>query len=214
MLQFEIIPVTAFAQNCSLIWCDATLQAALVDPGGEADKLLAAVAARGLTLSRVILTHGHLDHVGSAAELRQKTGARVIGAHSADKFWFDMLPTQCQMFGFSAIEAFLPDEWLNEGEQVQVGNERLAVLHCPGHTPGHIALYHAAQQLAWVGDILFAGSIGRTDFPQGDHATLIASITDKLLPLGDNVVFIPGHGQSSTFGREKVSNPYLCQPVW
>ncbi|WP_421329886.1 MBL fold metallo-hydrolase [Aeromonas veronii] len=214
MLKFEVIPVTQFAQNCSLIWCDETHQAALIDPGGEADKLLAAIAKRGLTLTHILLTHGHLDHVGAAAELREKTGVAITGPHKEDAFWLDMLPQQSQMFGFTHTPAFSPDQWLEQGDKVQLGQCELDVYFCPGHTPGHIVLLNQAEKLAWVGDVLFAGSIGRTDFPRGDHATLIKSITETLLPLGDEIVFIPGHGPSSTFGREKVSNPYLTQPIW
>lgn len=214
MLKFEVIPVTPFAQNCSLIWCDETKQAAFVDPGGEPEKLKAALVRHGLSLQKIILTHGHLDHVGAADQLRRELGAPIEGPHQEDAFWLEMLPKQAQMFGFAHTDAFMPDRWLEQGEEVKVGNESLAVYFCPGHTPGHVILFSGSLQAAWVGDVLFAGSIGRTDFPRGDHATLIRSITETLLPLGDDVVFIPGHGPSSTFGRERVSNPYLTQPIW
>lgn len=214
MLKFEIIPVTPFAQNSSLIWCDETRQAALIDPGGEADKLLAAIAKRELTLAKILLTHGHLDHVGAAAELRTRTGVTITGPHQEDAFWLDMLPKQSQMFGFPHTPAFSPDAWLAQGDKVALGNCELEVHFCPGHTPGHVIFFSQAERLAWVGDVLFASGIGRTDFPRGDHATLIRSITDTLLPLGDDIVFVPGHGPSSTFGRERTGNPYLSQPAW
>lgn len=165
MLNFEVIPVTQFAQNCSLIWCDETHQAALIDPGGEADKLLTAIAKRGLTLTHILLTHGHLDHVGAAAELREKTGVAITGPHKEDAFWLDMLPQQSQMFGFAHTPAFTPDHWLEQGDKVKVGQCELEVYFCPGHTPGHVVLLSQTERLAWVGDVLFAGSIGRTDFP-------------------------------------------------
>lgn len=214
MLKFEVIAVTHFAQNCSLIWCDETQRAALVDPGGEPERLMRRVAELGLTLDKVILTHGHLDHVGAADALRRELGAQIEGPHLEDAFWLEMLPQQSQMFGFEHTEAFTPNRWLAQGDRVEVGNQSLEVYFCPGHTPGHVVLLSRSLQVAWVGDVLFAGSIGRTDFPRGDHATLIRSITDTLLPLGDEIVFIPGHGPSSTFGRERVSNPYLTQPIW
>ena len=214
MLNHHTLPVTAFMQNCTLLWCDETREAALVDPGGDIPRLLAEIERRGLVLKQLLLTHGHLDHVGAAEALREQTGARIVGPQKADAFWLQALPAQSEMFGFPMTEAFTPDEWLEEGSQVAVGNQILQVLHCPGHTPGHIVFFSATSKLALVGDVLFQGSIGRTDFPQGDHATLIASITNKLLPLGDDITFIPGHGPNSTFGRERLSNPYLCQPIW
>ena len=214
MLNYHILPVTPFAQNCTLLWCDETREAALVDPGGETPRLLAEIARRELTLTQLLLTHGHLDHVGAAEELREQTGAPIVGPQQADAFWLQALPAQSEMFGFPMTEAFTPNRWLEEGSSVNVGKETLQVIHCPGHTPGHIVFFSASAKLALVGDVLFQGSIGRTDFPQGNHATLIASITQKLLPLGDEITFIPGHGPKSTFGRERLSNPYLTQPVW
>lgn len=214
MLNYHILPVTPFAQNCTLLWCDETREAALVDPGGETPRLLAEIARRELTLTQLLLTHGHLDHVGAADELREQTGAPIVGPQQADAFWLQALPAQSEMFGFPMTEAFTPNRWLEEGSSVNVGKETLQVIHCPGHTPGHIVFFSASAKLALVGDVLFKGSIGRTDFPQGNHATLIASITQKLLPLGDEITFIPGHGPKSTFGRERLSNPYLTQPVW
>jgi hydroxyacylglutathione hydrolase len=214
MLKYQILPVTQFMQNCTLLWCDETNDAALVDPGGETKRLLNAIAERGLTLTGVWLTHGHLDHVGAADELRQATGCTITGPHQADAFWLQALPAQSDMFGFTRTESFVPDRWLDEGETLTLGNQQLQVLHCPGHTPGHVIFFSAASQLALVGDVLFQGSIGRTDFPQGNHEQLLASITEKLLPLGDDITFIPGHGPNSTFGRERISNPYLTQPIW
>ncbi|MEW7867735.1 MBL fold metallo-hydrolase [Aeromonas diversa] len=214
MLKFEVIPVTPFAQNCSLIWCDETHEAALIDPGGEPEKLKEALSRHGLTLRHIILTHGHLDHVGAAEALRRELGCLILGPHRDDAFWLEMLPKQSQMFGFPPTPAFAPDRWLAAGDLLTLGKQRLEVYHCPGHTPGHVVLLSRELQVAWVGDVLFAGSIGRTDFPKGDHATLIRSINETLLPLGDEVVFIPGHGPSSTLGRERVSNPYLTQPIW
>ena len=214
MLKYQIVPVTQFMQNCTLLWCDETHEAALIDPGGEAPRLLQAVQELGLTLTGIWLTHGHLDHVGAADELRQATGCPITGPQKADAFWLEALPAQSEMFGFARTEAFTPDLWLNEGDWLSVGQQRLEVLHCPGHTPGHVIFFSQPNKLALVGDVLFQGSIGRTDFPQGNHADLIASITHKLLPLGDEITFIHGHGPISTFGRERLSNPFLTQPIW
>ena len=214
MLNYQILPVTPFMQNCTLLWCDETREAALVDPGGEEHRLLEAIAERGLTLTGLWLTHGHLDHVGAALELHERTDCPILGPHSADAFWLQGLPAQSEMFGFPRAEPFVPQRWLQEGDTLQVGRQQLTVLHCPGHTPGHVVFYSDSAQLALVGDVLFQGSIGRTDFPQGNHADLIASIQNKLLPLGDGVTFIPGHGPNSTFGRERLSNPFLTQPIW
>lgn len=210
MLQYQIIPVTPFQQNCSLLWCDQTREAALVDPGGDVHLLQAAIAAQGVILTKILLTHGHLDHVGGTAALVTQYGLPVEGPHREDAFWIDQLAMQCQMMGFPPVENFQPDRWLEEGQQVQVGKESLDVLFCPGHTPGHVVFFHAGRKLAWVGDVLFAGSIGRTDFPRGDHPTLIRAIRDKLWPLGDDVHFVPGHGPMSTIGAERKSNPFVA----
>ena len=199
--------------NTFLITTDAG-HGILIDAAAAPETYLDALKAENATLTHILLTHGHLDHVGAAAELRKTTGVAITGPHKEDAFWLDMLPRQSQMFGFAHTPAFTPDSWLEQGDKVRVGNCELEVYFCPGHTPGHVILLSQAEKLAWVGDVLFAGSIGRTDFPRGDHATLIKSITETLLPLGDEIVFIPGHGPSSTFGREKASNPYLTQPVW
>ncbi|MCX4029110.1 MBL fold metallo-hydrolase [Endozoicomonas sp. SM1973] len=209
MLKYQIHPVTPFQQNCSLVICEATSKAALIDPGGETERLIAAVAKAGVTLEKVLLTHGHLDHVGATQQIARHFQVPVIGPHIADKFWLDGLPEQSQMFGFPPVEAFTPDQWLQQGDQVTVGEEKLNVLHCPGHTPGHVVFYHQPTALAFVGDVIFADSIGRTDFPQGNHEALIHSITQILFPLGDEVEFIPGHGPNSTFGQEKCTNPFV-----
>ncbi len=208
-MKYSIIPVTPFQQNCTLIWCEATRQAAVVDPGGDIERITAKVEELGLTLEKILLTHAHIDHAGGTAELANIAGIPIEGPHEEDLFWIEGLPQQSQMFGFPQVEVFTPDRWLGDRDSVTVGNETLDVLHCPGHTPGHVVFYHQPSQLALVGDVLFQGSIGRTDFPKGDHPTLISSIRDKLFPLGDEVAFIPGHGPMSTFGQERLSNPFV-----
>ena len=210
MLHYTTIPVTAFQQNCSLVWCDETRQAAVIDPGGDLDQILAEVKQRELTLTQIWQTHAHIDHAGGTAELAAKLNLPIIGPHPADQFWIDGLAQQSKMFGFPPADAFTPTRWLHDGDTVTVGHCTLNVRHCPGHTPGHVVFHSPEIKRAFVGDVLFAGSIGRTDFPQGDHDTLIASITQRLWPMGDNTVFIPGHGPESTFGRERKSNPYVA----
>ncbi|HCE50990.1 MAG TPA: hypothetical protein DER18_06075 [Shewanella baltica] len=212
-MKYQIIPVTPFQQNCSLIWCEKTKRAAVVDPGGNIDRIQNEVTKLGLVLDKIILTHGHIDHVGGAKALAQATNVPIIGPHIADKFWIDNLPKQSQNFGFPHCDAFEPDQYLQDGDNVQVGEQSLSVLHCPGHTPGHIALFSAQSKLAWVGDILFRSSIGRTDFPQSNHQDLIHSITEKLWPLGVEVEFIPGHGPISTFGEEREHNPFVADQL-
>lgn len=210
-MNYRILPVTPFQQNCSLLWCERTGAAALIDPGGEADRLLDAVERAGLILGQVLLTHGHLDHVGAAREISRRLRIPIIGPQQQDDFLLQALPQQAQMFGFPAAEVFAPDQWLNHGDTVTVGKVALSVLHCPGHTPGHVAFYDQAGKTAFVGDVLFHGSVGRTDFPRGDHAALIDSIRNTLLPLGDEVSFVPGHGPVSTFGAEKAGNPFIAK---
>ena len=207
-MEFTILPVTPYQQNCSLVW-DAAGRAALIDPGGEAARLLAEVARRGLTLQSILLTHGHLDHVGAAVELRDALGIPIIGPQRAEQFWLDILPRQAELFGFPPTPSFTPDRWLEDGDSVEVGAIHFDVLHCPGHTPGHVVFYQPEARLAFVGDVLFKGSIGRTDFPRGDHAALLRAIRDKLFPLGDDVRFVPGHGAMSTFGHERRENPFV-----
>lgn len=212
-MKHQIIPVTPFQQNCSLIWCQKTKCAAVVDPGGNIDRIQAEVVKLGLRLQKILLTHGHIDHVGGAKSLAQAANIPIIGPHIADKYWIDNLPKQSQNFGFLHCDAFEPDQYLKEGDLVTVGEQTLVVLHCPGHTPGHIAFYSASSKLAWVGDILFRSSIGRTDFPQSNHQDLIHSITAKLWPLGADVKFIPGHGPMSTFGEERQHNPFVADQL-
>ncbi|HEX7764050.1 MAG TPA: MBL fold metallo-hydrolase [Cellvibrio sp.] len=210
MLQFQIIPVTHYQQNCTLLWCDETREAAVVDPGGDIARILAVVAEKGVTLRQILLTHGHMDHIGGTAELVAQASLPVIGPHADDVFWIDLLPQQAQMMGFKPVAGFVPDQLLNHGDKVKVGNAELDVLHCPGHTPGHVIFYNRAAQLALVGDVLFKGSIGRTDIPRGNHADLINAIRTRVLPLGDDVRFIPGHGPMSTFGNERRTNPFVA----
>lgn len=209
MIRYQIIPVTAFSQNCSLVWCDETKDGVLIDAGGDVELLKSAVEANGVNLKAIWLTHGHLDHAGGAQDLREQLGLPVIGPTPEDDFWLAGIEQQSQMYGLQGLRNVEPDEWLKEGQKLQLGQETFDVIETPGHTPGHIVFYHAGQQLAWVGDVIFAGSIGRTDFPKGDLPTLIASITEKLWPLGDDVRFIPGHGPESTFGVERQTNPFV-----
>ena len=209
MLKYRIIPVTPFEQNCSLIWCDETMQGAVVDPGGDLDRIDAAVQQEGVELDKILLTHAHIDHAGGTADLADEHSLPIIGPHQGDDYWIKGLPEQGKMFGFAAARVFEPTHWLQDGESVQGGNCTLSVLHCPGHTPGHVVFFDPVSQLAIVGDVLFNGSIGRTDFPGGDHATLIRSIREKLFSLGDDIEFIPGHGPMSTFGYEKKTNPFV-----
>ncbi len=213
MLAYLILPVTPFAQNCSLIWEEATRRAAVVDPGGDVDEILAAVADDGLAVEKILLTHGHIDHVGGAAELARRLGVPIEGPQREEAFWLDQLPEQCRMFGFPDTPALRPDRWLEDGDTVTVGGMTLDVLHTPGHTPGHVCFIHRPSKLALVGDVLFAGSIGRTDFPRGNHDALVRAIRGKLFPLGDDFSFIPGHGPMSTFGEERRNNPFVADRV-
>ncbi|MDT9002093.1 MBL fold metallo-hydrolase [Paucibacter sp. APW11] len=210
-LRYHTIPVTPFAQNCSLVWCDETQEAALIDPGGELPRLLAEVQKRGLTLKAIWLTHAHIDHAGGTGQLAREQGLPIIGPHQGDQFWIDGLAQQAQMFGFAPAEGFTPTRWLDDGDEVQIGRQTLTVRHCPGHTPGHVVFHSAVIKRCFVGDVLFAGSIGRTDFPGGNHAQLLASIRERLWPMGDDTVFIPGHGPESSFGVERRSNPFVRQ---
>ncbi|MGC4367144.1 MBL fold metallo-hydrolase [Hydrogenophaga sp. R2] len=209
MLRYQTLPVTAFAQNCSIVWCDQTNEAAVIDPGGEIERLLATVAELGLQLQAIWLTHAHIDHAGAVGELAERLQLPIVGPHPGDQFWIDALPQQSAMFGFPPARHFAPTRWLQDGDMVQIGQSTLAVRHCPGHTPGHVVFHSAEAQRVFVGDVLFAGSIGRTDFPQGNHAQLLASIRDRLWPMGDDTVFIPGHGPEGTLGEERRFNPYV-----
>jgi glyoxylase-like metal-dependent hydrolase (beta-lactamase superfamily II) len=208
-MKVAVVPVTAYQQNCSLILCEETGAVAAVDPGGDIEQLEAQIAAMGGKLAVVLLTHGHMDHCAQARVLADRHGVQVIGPHEEDRFWIEQLPAVCKAVGFPPAEAFEPDRWLHDGDTVNVGNIVLQVLHTPGHTPGHVIFFHSGEKLAFVGDVLFQGSIGRTDFPRGDFDTLIHSIREKLFPLGDEVAFVPGHGPLSTFGEERQTNPFV-----
>jgi hydroxyacylglutathione hydrolase len=209
MLRYHTVPVTPFQQNCSIVWCDRTMEGAVIDPGGDLPRLKAVVQRLGVKLTQILLTHAHIDHAGGTGALARELGLPVVGPHPADQFWIDGLAQQAQMFGFPPAEPFTPTRWLADGDTVTIGQSTLGVRHCPGHTPGHVVFHNAEAGRAFVGDVLFAGSIGRTDLPGGDYDTLIASITQRLWPLGDDTVFIPGHGPESSFGRERRSNPYV-----
>ncbi len=209
MLNATIIPVTPFAQNCSVVWCERTRAGAVIDPGGDLEQVLAAVRENDVRLEKILLTHAHIDHAGGTAELARSLQLPIEGPHRGDQFWIDQMPEQARMFGFARCDKFTPDRWLEEGDRVQVGEVEFAVRHCPGHTPGHVVFYSAPDKVAVVGDVLVAGSIGRTDFPGGDYDTLIRAIREKLFTLGDDVRFVPGHGPMSTFGEERRSNPFV-----
>jgi len=211
-LKAAIIPVTPLQQNCSLIWCTRTMKGAFVDPGGDLDRLKTAAAGQGVTIEKLLLTHGHIDHCGGAKILADELGVPIEGPHEADRFWIDRLEEDGRSYGIPA-RTFESDRWLDEGDRVSIGTLTLDVYHCPGHTPGHVVFHHPASNLAIVGDVLFQGSIGRTDFPRGNHQDLIEAITAKLWPLGDDTVFIPGHGPVSSFGRERQSNAFVADRV-
>jgi glyoxylase-like metal-dependent hydrolase (beta-lactamase superfamily II) len=209
-MPYKIIPVTPLQQNCTLFWCDNTRDAAIIDPGGDTPLIVRQLKTLELTPVRILLTHGHLDHAGGANELAQSLGIPINGPHHEDAFLLENMSHQISMFGFGSSTACKPDQWLEQGDEISIGDERLEVYHCPGHTPGHIAFFHRAGQIALVGDVLFKGSIGRTDIPRGDYATLIHSIRNQLWPLGRGVRFIPGHGPESSFGEERLNNPFVC----
>ncbi|WP_422345890.1 MBL fold metallo-hydrolase [Parasphingorhabdus sp.] len=211
-LKAVIIPVTPLQQNCTLLWCTKTNKAALSDPGGDLSRLKAAVAEHGVDLEKIIITHGHLDHCGQAGMLAEELGLPIEGPHKDDLFWIEQLDGDGARYGMVA-KSFEPDRWLNDGDQVTVGDLVLDVIHCPGHTPGHVIFYHKPSKLAVVGDVIFQGSIGRTDFPRGNHQDLINAITQKLWPLGDDVTFIPGHGPTSQFGYERKTNAFVADDV-
>ena len=206
-MKYAIVPVTPFQQNCSILKCEATNKVAIVDPGGDLENILTALEQIGGTPEKILVTHAHLDHIGAVADLAERLSLPIEGPHRDDQFWIDMLPQQAQMMGFAPSRPFTPDRWLEGGDSVTVGETRFEVRHCPGHTPGHVVFYQPEAKLVVVGDVLFNGSIGRTDFPKGDHDTLIQAIKDQLLTLDDDVSFIPGHGPMSTIGHERSHNP-------
>lgn len=208
-LRAAIIPVTPFQQNCTLLWSDSSRKGAVIDPGGDLDRIRQAIAQHGVTVEKILLTHGHIDHAAAAADLKDELNVPIEGPHEADRFLLDHLPMTGRLYGMDNVRAVTPDRWLDEGDQVIVADITMDVLHCPGHSPGSVVFVAADQRFAIVGDVLFHGSVGRTDLPGGDSAALIRSIRDKLLPLGDDVQFICGHGPASTMGAERRTNPFL-----
>ncbi len=210
MLELKIIPVTPFQQNCSLLYDTETMEGVLIDPGGEVDRLRAKLDEFGVILTEIWLTHGHLDHAGGADQLREETSVPVIGPHKDDQFWMDEIGDHWALYGHPGMgRAVVPDRYLEEGDQLQLAGITFDVSHTPGHTPGHVVIHNRDMKIAFVGDVLFEGSIGRTDFPKGNHAQLIDSIKTKLFPLGDEIRFVPGHGNMSTLGRERLHNPFV-----
>lgn len=204
-----IVPVTLFEQNCTIIWDEATRQAVVIDPGGDVPTILAAIETNAIKVEKIWLTHGHIDHVGGAAELRDALKVPIEGPHRSDKFLLDNVVMSGANFGMLGVRNFAPDRWLDEGDRVEIGSLGFDILHCPGHSPGSIVYYNSEVRFAHVGDVLFNGSVGRTDLPGGNHEALITSIKTKLLPLGDDVGFICGHGPGSTIGQERLSNPFI-----
>jgi hydroxyacylglutathione hydrolase len=210
-LKAAIIPVTPFQQNCTLIWDPATMVGAVVDPGGDLELIESAIAETGMKPEKIIITHGHIDHAGGAAELKERLGVPIEGPHEADRPLLDALADQGQAYGMVSARPVTPDRWLAEGDTVTIAGHKFDVLHCPGHSPGSVVLVNRPQKFALVGDVLFQGSIGRTDLPLGDHKALIHAIRTKLLPLGDEFAFICGHGPTSTIGNERRSNPFIAE---
>jgi glyoxylase-like metal-dependent hydrolase (beta-lactamase superfamily II) len=210
MLHYETVPVTPFEQNCSIVWCDQTHKAAIIDPGGDLDLLIATAKSLGVTMEQIWITHAHVDHAAATQDLADRLGLPIIGPHPGDQFWIDGLPMAAATYGFPPARPFKPARWLKDGDTVTLGAHTLQVRHCPGHTPGHVVFYSAEMNRAFVGDVLFAGSVGRTDFPQGNHADLMHSITERLWPMGNETIFIPGHGPESSFGVERETNPYVA----
>ncbi|HZZ11639.1 MAG TPA: MBL fold metallo-hydrolase, partial [Paraburkholderia sp.] len=206
-LKAAVIPVTPYQQNCSLVWCTKTMRGTFVDPGGETDKLKEIARLQGVTIEKILLTHGHLDHASGAARLAREYGVKVEGPHRDDQFLLDDLGRNAKRPGFGDAENCTPDRWLEDNDTVTIGEVTLGVRHCPGHTPGHVVFYHQDAKVAFVGDVLFRGSIGRCDLPRGDWNQLINAITSRLFPLGDDITFVSGHGEMSTFGWERKTNP-------
>lgn len=213
-LRCEIIPVTPFQQNCSLVWDDATGRGAFVDAGGEVERLMERAQHHGVSIEKLLVTHGHVDHASGVATLARQLGVPIEGPHEDDQFWIDGLPEAALRYGFPQAESFTPTRWLRQGDRVELGSLSFDVVHCPGHTPGHVVFHHVPSKLAFVGDVLFAGSVGRSDFPRGNHEDLIRSIRERLFPLGDDIQFVPGHGPLSTFGEERRSNPYVADRLF
>ncbi|MBV9331988.1 MAG: MBL fold metallo-hydrolase [Alphaproteobacteria bacterium] len=205
----KILPVTPYQQNCSLVWCTRTMRGAVIDPGGEVDRIKLAIRSLGIALEKVLLTHGHLEHASGASRLAREEQVGIEGPHPDDLFLLEGLGRNAARPGFPDAENCTPDRWLADGDEVGFGDVKLGVRHCPGHTPGHVVFFHAAAKIAFVGDVLFRGSVGRSDLPRGNHARLVQSITERLWPLGDDMRFVPGHGEMSTFGWERKCNPFV-----
>ncbi|MTI43663.1 glyoxylase-like metal-dependent hydrolase (beta-lactamase superfamily II) [Roseibium hamelinense] len=208
-IQILIIPVTPFQQNCSLVWDPKTRQGAVIDPGGDVDTIMSAISEHGVVVEKIVLTHGHIDHVGGAADLAERLSVPVEGPHVDDKELITRVSDQARQFGLADVRPVVPDLWLNDGDRIQFAGREFEVYHCPGHAPGHVVFFDRDLRIVFSGDVLFAGSIGRTDLPGGDHETLISSVKNKLFPLGDDVSFVPGHGPASTIGHERETNPFL-----
>ncbi len=209
-MKYTIVSVTPFQQNCSLVWCDSSKKGAVIDPGGDIDQILQTADELQIQLEKILITHAHVDHAGGVADLVDRdNNLEIIGPQREDQFLIDRLPYQAEQYGFPPARPFTPAQWLEQGDRVQIGTEEIEVLHCPGHTPGHVAFFHRGTGIAFVGDVLFRGSIGRTDFPRGDYSALIRSIRERLWPLGDEVTFVPGHGPLSTIGEERRTNPFV-----
>ena len=208
-----IVPVTPFQQNCTLLWDEASMVGAIVDPGGDLPRVVQAVDKAGFTVEKILLTHAHVDHAAAAAVAAERYGVRIEGPQKEDAFLIAALPEQARRYGFADARSFTPDRWLEQGDEVAVGPIVFAVRHCPGHTPGHVIFFNEEARLALVGDVLFRGSIGRTDLPRGDFDALVRSIREQLWPLGNDVTFIPGHGPVSSFGEERRSNPFVGDAV-
>lgn len=208
-IQVIVVPVTGFQQNCSVIFDRETKRGAVIDPGGDIERIEKTLREHGVEVDKIVLTHGHIDHIGGAADLAERLGVPIVGPHEADRELIHRVEEQARQFGVAGVRRVDPDTWLDEGDTVEIAGRSFQVLHCPGHAPGHVVFFDAELRFLVSGDVVFAGSVGRTDLPGGNHETLIASIRDKLLPLGDDVTFLPGHGPASTLGQERKTNPYL-----
>jgi glyoxylase-like metal-dependent hydrolase (beta-lactamase superfamily II) len=213
-MKVQVVPVTAFQEYCSFVLCERTRRAAVVDPGGDLERVLAVVVRNGLTLEKILLTHAHLDHAAATAELARRESLPIEGPHEGDLFWIEQMPAQAKMFGFPPSECFTPNRWLSQDDRVTVGEVEFEVRHCPGHTPGHVVFFQRDARFAIVGDVIFAGSVGRSDLPRGNGAQLVQSIRENLFPLGDDVTFLPGHGPTSTFGAERRNNPFVADRLF